>query len=35
MGVLLLTLVGLDLIHKALTVIIDLPAPQAAHAAVK
>lgn len=34
MGVLLLTLVGPNFIHKALTVIIDFPAPQAAHAEV-
>lgn len=34
MGVLPLTLVGLNFIHKALPVTIDFPAPQAAHAEV-
>lgn len=34
MGVLPLTLVGPDFIHKVLTALIDLPALQAAHAEV-
>lgn len=34
MGVLPLTLVGPDFIHEVLTVIIDFPALQAAHATV-